>query len=132
MLSRIDSQNGVIANFQLLGSPKTPEVLSNKIILTPPTPGNARGAIWAVKPLTQNYWKVDVELRATGPERAGGNIQIWYVKDGLQNVGTASIYTVGNFDGLVLTIDQYAGSVIYIFLFLTIANWNRGDLFVHF
>lgn len=38
-------------------------------------------------------------------------MQIWYAKDGQNQVGTSSIYTVGKFDGLVLVIDQYAGSV---------------------
>lgn len=52
-----------------------------------------------------------MDFRATGPERAGGNLQMWYVKDGQNVVGTSSIYTVGRFDGLVLVVDQYAGSV---------------------
>lgn len=52
-----------------------------------------------------------MDFRATGPERAGGNLQLWYVKDGQNVVGTSSIYTVGKFDGLVLVVDQYAGSV---------------------
>jgi hypothetical protein len=52
-----------------------------------------------------------VDFRATGPERGGGNLQIWYTKNGQADVGTSSIYTVGKFDGLVLVIDQYVGSV---------------------
>jgi len=56
-------------------------------------------------------WAVDVDFRATGPERGGGNLQIWYARGGQEEVGTASIYTVGRFDGLALVIDQYAGSV---------------------
>ena len=54
---------------------------------------------------------MDIDFRVTGPERGGGNMQIWYAKDGHNQVGTASIYTAGKFDGLVLVIDQYAGSV---------------------
>lgn len=54
---------------------------------------------------------MDIDFRATGPERGGGNLQIWYVKDGLSVVETKSIYTVGRFDGLALVVDQYAGSV---------------------
>ena len=42
-------------------------------------------------------------------------MQIWYARDGQSEVGTSSIYTVGKFDGLVLVIDQYAGSVSYHF-----------------
>lgn len=45
-------------------------------------------------------------------------MQLWYVKDGQNVVGTSSIYTVGKFDGLVLVIDQYAGSAGYIRGFL--------------
>ncbi|RKF57873.1 Protein ERGIC-53 [Erysiphe neolycopersici] len=107
---KIHSVNGAIEYFHLIGVPNPPEVLSDKIILTPPTPGNSRGAIWSDKTLANAYWNVVIDFRATGPERAGGNIQIWYVKDGQQAVGTSSIYTVGKFDGLALTIDQYAGS----------------------
>ena len=94
-----------------MGKPSPPEILSNKIVLTPPAPGNERGAIWAEKPLLHSNWAVDVDFRATGPERGGGNLQIWYAKNGREEVGTSSVYTVGRFDGLVLIIDQYAGSV---------------------
>jgi len=38
-------------------------------------------------------------------------MQIWYVQDGANTVGTASIYTVGRFDGLAIVVDPYAGSV---------------------
>ncbi|RKF81158.1 Protein ERGIC-53-like [Golovinomyces cichoracearum] len=107
---KIQSENGAIAHFHLIGLPEPPEVLSNKIILTPPAPGNSRGALWSDKNLSNTHWNVDLEIRATGPERAGGNIQIWYVKNGRQDIGTSSIYTVGKFDGLALAIDQYAGS----------------------
>ncbi|TQS37611.1 hypothetical protein Golomagni_01909 [Golovinomyces magnicellulatus] len=107
---KIQSENGAIAHFHLIGLPEPPEVLSNKIILTPPAPGNSRGALWSDKNLSNTHWNVDLNIRATGPERAGGNIQIWYVKNGRHEVGTSSIYTVGKFDGLALAIDQYAGS----------------------
>lgn len=56
-------------------------------------------------------WSADVEFRATGPERGGGNLQIWYAKDGQAVVGTSSIYTVQKFEGLVLVIDTYGGRV---------------------
>ena len=55
-----------------------------------------------------------MDFRATGPERGGGNLQIWYTKNGQNDVGTSSIYTVGRFDGLALVIDQYAGSVSFL------------------
>jgi mannose-binding lectin 1 len=56
-------------------------------------------------------WTVDFEFRANGEERASGNLQLWYVKDGASTVGTASIYTVGKFDGLAIVIDTHSGVV---------------------
>lgn len=34
---------------------------------------------------------------------------MWYTKDGVDKVGTASIYTVNKFDGLVLVVDTHGG-----------------------
>ena len=59
----------------------------------------------------QSEWVAELEFRATGPERGGGNLQLWYAKDGQMNIGTSSVYTVGNFDGMVLVIDSYGGKV---------------------
>ena len=59
----------------------------------------------------QSEWKADFEFRATGPERGGGNLQIWLAKEGQAKIGTSSIYTVGQFDGLVLVVDMYGGRV---------------------
>lgn len=105
------SQNGDggIPNFQLMGNPNPPELLSNKIILTPPAPGNQRAALWADKTLEHTQWVADVDFRANGPERAGGNLNIWLVRDGPHTVGTSSIYTVGQWDGLALVVDTYGG-----------------------
>lgn len=79
------------------------------MILTPPAPGNQRGAIWSEKTLTSPNWIVDVEFRANGPERGGGNLNVWVVRDGVHDVGSASIYTVGRFEGLALVIDGHGG-----------------------
>jgi len=110
-LNRISPNLRAVPNWHLLGKPSPPQILSNKLILTPPTPGNERGAVWAEKPLLHSNWAVDVDFRASGPERGGGKLQIWYAKNGREEVGTSSIYTVGRFDGLALVVDQYAGSV---------------------
>ncbi|KAK3375075.1 concanavalin A-like lectin/glucanase domain-containing protein [Podospora didyma] len=99
-----------VPNFSLQGRPNVPELLSNKIILTPPAPGNQRGAVWADKSLPHQNWIADVDFRANGPERGGGNLNIWLVRDGAHNVGSGSIYTVGKFEGLALVIDQSGGS----------------------
>jgi mannose-binding lectin 1 len=45
-------------------------------------------------------------------------LQIWYAKNGQHDIGTASVYTVGRFDGLALIVDQYASSGGYIRGFL--------------
>ncbi|KAL2064445.1 hypothetical protein VTL71DRAFT_4939 [Oculimacula yallundae] len=117
-LDRISPNLRAIPNWHLIGKPDPPEILSNKLVLTPPAPGNQRTGVWSEKVLQHSYWTVDVDFRATGPERAGGNFQMWYVKDGPKVVDTSSLYTVGKFDGLVLVVDQYAGSAGYIRGFL--------------
>jgi len=98
-----------IPNFSLQGNPNPPELLSNKLILTPPAPGNQRGAVWSDNTLKNPNWIVDVEFRANGLERGGGNLNIWVVRDGVHDVGSASIYTVGRFEGLALVIDGHGG-----------------------
>lgn len=103
------NHDGSIPNFSLQGNPNEPEILSNKVILTPPAPGNQRAAVWAEKPLQHTQWVVDVDFRASGPEHAGGNLNIWLVKDP-KVVGTSSVYQVGKFDGLVLVLHTYGSS----------------------
>jgi mannose-binding lectin 1 len=99
-----------IPNFTLQGQPGQPQLLSNKLILTPVAPGNARGSIWSQNRLTHDTWTADVDFRASGPERGGGNLQIWLVRDGDKIVRDSSIYTVGRFDGLALVVDAHGGS----------------------
>ncbi|KAL2262420.1 hypothetical protein VTK26DRAFT_1370 [Humicola hyalothermophila] len=108
---RINPQGGnSIPNFSMQGRPGVPELLSNKVILTPVAPGNQRGAVWSDRTLQQQTWIADVEFRANGPERGGGNFNIWLVRDGSHVVGSNSIYTAGRFEGLALVIDQHSGS----------------------
>lgn len=99
-----------IPNFSLQGRPNIPELLSNKLIMTQPAPGNQRGAVWTDQKMHHTNWIADVEFRANGPERGAGNLNIWLARDGPRTVGTESLYTVGKFEGLVLVIDQYGGS----------------------
>jgi len=87
----------------------SPDILSDRIILTPPHPGNRRAAMWAEHPQQEENWSAEFEFRATGPERGSGNLQIWYAKEGHNEVGLASIYTVGKFDGLAITISRHGG-----------------------
>ena len=101
---------GQIPHFSIEGHPQQPEVLSNKLILTPMGPGNQRSAVWAETPLSHSTWVADVDFRASGPDRAGGNLNIWFARRGKQEVGTNSIYTAGKFDGLALVVDSHGGS----------------------
>lgn len=61
--------------------------------------------------LSLSEWTAELQFRASGEERASGNLQLWYVKDGERSVGASSIYTVGQFDGFVLTVDTHGGRV---------------------
>lgn len=98
-----------IPGWQLLGEGHVPQVLSDRVILTPPAPGNKRGALWTDQDVIKPEWTADIDFRASGPDRGAGNLQIWFTKDGSANIGHSSLYTVGTFDGLVLVLDQYGG-----------------------
>ncbi|RDW79186.1 putative lectin family integral membrane protein [Aspergillus mulundensis] len=98
-----------IPGWDIGGEGHFPQILSNKVILTPPYPGNTRGYAWSQTPLSQSEWAAEFQFRATGVERAGGNLQFWYAKDGKEKVGSASIYTVGQWDGFALVVDTHSG-----------------------
>ncbi|KAI9685011.1 MAG: hypothetical protein M1822_005403 [Bathelium mastoideum] len=86
-----------------------PQLFSDRIMLTPPYPGNRRSGIWTESPADFPEWTASLDFRASGPERAGGNLQLWFANNGEQVVGKSSVYTTGPFDGLVLVFDQYGG-----------------------
>ncbi|KAJ5457915.1 hypothetical protein N7475_009303 [Penicillium sp. IBT 31633x] len=98
-----------IPGWTIGGEGHEPHVMSDKLILTPPYPGNTRGSAWAQSPVSQSEWSAEFQFRASGPERAGGILQLWYTKDGQSRIGTSSIYTVGPFDGFALVIDTHGG-----------------------
>ncbi|KAK2045596.1 legume-like lectin family protein [Colletotrichum somersetense] len=104
------NNDGHIPNFVLQGQPNEPEVLSNKIILTPVAPGNQRGSIWSTQKVMHSNFIADIDFRANGPERAGGNLNIWLTNGGSADVGMSSAYTAPRFDGLVLVIDGHGGT----------------------
>ncbi|KAJ5166040.1 hypothetical protein N7492_006336 [Penicillium capsulatum] len=110
VVSRLISPNrDSIPGWNIGGEGHEPSLLSDKLILTPPYPGNTRGSAWAQVPATQPQWTAEFQFRASGPERAGGILQLWYTKDGQARVGTSSIHTVGQFDGFALVIDNHGG-----------------------
>ncbi|KAF2477923.1 concanavalin A-like lectin/glucanase [Lindgomyces ingoldianus] len=86
-----------------------PEFLSDRVILTPPYPGNKRGALWADDPLNHVDWTAELSFRVSGIERGSGNLQLWYTKDSQKQEPTTSLYTSPKFDGLVILVDQYEG-----------------------
>ncbi|EEH04222.1 conserved hypothetical protein [Histoplasma capsulatum G186AR] len=102
---KISADKHVIPGWQLSGTGHTPHKLSDRVILTPPYTGNKRGSLWSEQPFDGSEWIVDFDFRSNGAERGGGNLQLWYVKDGLSKISTASVYTAGRFDGFVLVID---------------------------
>ena len=98
-----------IPHFHISGEGGDPQVLSDRVMLTPPYPGNRRGALWTDHPADYPEWTAEVEFRASGPERGGGNLQLWFAKNGEQAIGKSSVYTAAPFDGLALVLDQYGG-----------------------
>lgn len=107
----ISPDRRTIPHFTIRGSDDfTPEILTDRIFLTPPHPGNKRGSIWAQDQLRQaGDWTAELQFRASGIERGGGNLQLWYVKESQARETPTSLYTARKFDGLVLVIDQYEG-----------------------
>ncbi|EGX52141.1 hypothetical protein TWF173_010737 [Orbilia oligospora] len=102
----ISHDGQTIDHFEVIGHP---EILSDRVILTPPHPGNQRAAIWSDHSNHNEQWEFHVPFRASGPERAGGSLQIWYTYRGSSVTGTSSIYTAKPFDGLAIVIDSQAG-----------------------
>ena len=86
-----------------------PQLMSDRLILTPPYPGNCKGAIWTQETVNTEEWTVDLNFRATGPGRGGGSLQLWYTKDSQISHVPKTLYTVTEFDGLLIVIDQYGG-----------------------
>ncbi|KAL1311035.1 hypothetical protein AAFC00_001251 [Neodothiora populina] len=116
-----------IPGWHLSGENHIPQLLSDRVIVTPPAPGSARGAVWADQAILHPEWSAEIDFRASGPERGSGNMNIWFVKDGRRAVGQSSIYTIGNFDGFALVIDQYGNGGGSIRGFLNDGSANFKD-----
>ena len=86
-----------------------PKTHSDRVILTPPYPGGKNAAAWTDARLPYTEWQVDLAFRAAGPDRGGGNLQLWYTKENQEQIGQNSVYTVGKFEGLVLVVDAQGG-----------------------
>jgi lectin, mannose-binding 1 len=98
-----------IPGWSMLGEGHVPQLLSDKVILTPPYGGHKRGALWAEQKSTLQDWEVSLKFRAGGQERASGKLQLWYVANGDKAISTSSIYTVGKWEGLAIVVDTVGG-----------------------
>ena len=105
---RISPNGRGLPGWSVLSENNQPQLLSDRIVLTPPVPAGTRGALWAENAVTTRDWTVDFEFRANGQDQGSGNLQLWLTKEKKQ-VETNSIYTVEKFDGLAIVIDQYGG-----------------------
>ena len=98
-----------IPNFTLDGQHGLPpEILSDRVILTPPWPGNQRRSIWSDHGQTDEHWSAELEFRVSGQEHSTGNMQLWYTKQ-KHDIMDESIYTVGKWDGLAIVVSAYGG-----------------------
>lgn len=105
---RISPNGRGLPGWSVLSENNQPQLLSDRIILTPPVPAGTRGALWADNAVMAKDWSVEFEFRANGQDQGSGNLQLWLTKDKKQ-VETNSIYTVEKFDGMAIVIDQYGG-----------------------
>ncbi|KAH0612571.1 uncharacterized protein H6S33_008951 [Morchella sextelata] len=97
-----------IRGYQIFGDP---QILSDRLVLTPPSPGNQRVGLYTNKPNPYNEWSVDIDFRTSGGERPGGSFHFWYTAGGASGKGgLESVYTSKPFDGLALVVDSYGGS----------------------
>lgn len=116
--------NNAIPKWNFFGEGHAPQLLSDRLILTPPAPGNTRAALWSDDPTANKHWLAEVNFRASGQDRGTGNFQIWFAKDGHTQIGLNSIYSVAKFQGLAIVIDQHGGHGGMLRAFL---NDGSGD-----
>ena len=107
--STLSPNSFTIPGWSMFGDGHVPQLLSDKVILTPPYGGNKKGALWQEKQNNLQQWTVEVDFRAGGEERGRGDLTIWYVKDGTRQVSANSIYSAGTFDGLAIVVDTVGG-----------------------
>lgn len=100
---RFSDDRRTIPGFVVNGGP---QILSDRIILTPPAPGGQRAALWSSNTNPYVDWSMKVDFRAAGGERPGGSFYMWYTS---QPKGTESVYTSKPWDGLALVVDGYGG-----------------------
>jgi lectin, mannose-binding 1 len=105
----ISPNSFAIPGFSILGEEYVPQLLSDKVILTPPYGGNKKGAIWTENKNTLSNWQIDLDFRVGVTDQGSGSLQFWYAANGKDSVSTSSLYSVGRFDGLVVVVDTVGG-----------------------
>ncbi|KAF5866447.1 hypothetical protein ETB97_011999 [Aspergillus alliaceus] len=76
---------------------------------TPSQDGKSEEKVILLRSVSHSEWSAEFQFRASGVERGGGNLQLWYAKDGQSKIGSSSIYTVGQWDGFALVVDMHGG-----------------------
>ena len=79
------------------------------MIFTPPYPGEVTASAWTTERLNSPDFTINTKFLANGPDHGGGNLQIWYSREGEAAIKDQSLYTVEKFTGLVIAIDQHGG-----------------------
>lgn len=82
------------------------QILSDRVILTPPVPGNVHASIWADNGISTETWTAELDFRAAGQDGGSGNLNLWFAKDKTA-IAESSVYNIAKFDGLALVVDGY-------------------------
>ena len=107
--NRVSNDHRTIAGWQIFGNP---QLFADRVILTPPVPGNQRVGVWSNAPNPYDEWSTTLEFRSSGSERAGGSLHLWYTLNGAKGgsgLGMDSVYTSKPWDGLALVVDSHSG-----------------------
>ncbi|KAL2392795.1 hypothetical protein ABEF93_000753 [Exophiala dermatitidis] len=105
----ISPNSFAIPGWAMLGEGHVPQLLSDKVILTPPYGAHKRGALWSENKNSLQEWTADLKFRAGAVDRGVGHLQLWYANNGEKTISTASIYTVGKWEGLAIVVDTVGG-----------------------
>ncbi|ETN39707.1 uncharacterized protein HMPREF1541_05933 [Cyphellophora europaea CBS 101466] len=106
---QISPNSFAIPGFNILGEEYVPQLLSDKVILTPPYGGNKKGALWTENKNTLSDWQVDFEFRVGVTDQGSGSLHVWYAANGKDTISTNSIYSLQRFDGLAVVVDTTGG-----------------------
>ncbi|TGZ78571.1 concanavalin A-like lectin/glucanase [Ascodesmis nigricans] len=95
-----------IPHFTLHAPKGNPQLLSDRIILTPPAPGYQRAGVWSQSPVPFTDFSVDLSFRVHGQERPGGALTLWYTS---KQADAETVYESRGWDGLAVVVDTVEG-----------------------